>query len=165
MFLAHLPAGYLLGRALSHGSPDRRALVLTACAMSLLPDTDLLWFYLVDHRQTVHHAYLFHWPLFWIALAGLGWLMAKVLHRPRMLPFVGVSLAALLLHMLLDSVAGGIAWFAPFSEGELLFVTIPARHGRWVWNFVLHWTMALELILIAAAVLAFCRDLRRPQRA
>ncbi|WP_010138413.1 metal-dependent hydrolase [Oceanicola sp. S124] len=158
MFLAHLPAGYLLARQLA----KRRALILTGCAASLLPDTDLLWFYLVDQRQTLHHAYVFHWPLFWIATALAGWGLARVLNRPRILPFLGVALACLLLHMVLDSLAGGIAWLAPLSDLELRLVEVPARHGWWVWNFVLHWTMLVEVLILAAFAIALSRDLRRP---
>ena len=56
MFVAHIPAGYLLTRYLSRGHADRKALILTGLVASVLPDTDLLWFYLVDNRQTAHHA-------------------------------------------------------------------------------------------------------------
>lgn len=138
--------------------------MLTACAASLLPDTDLLWFYLVDNRQTVHHAYLFHWPLFWILMAGLAGLAAKLLQRPRALPYIGVSLAALLLHMLLDTLAGGISWLAPFRDHELRLVEVPSRHSWWVWNFVLHWTMALEVLILAAFASALFRDTGRGPR-
>lgn len=101
MFLAHLPAGYLLARELAKRRPERRALILTGCAASLL-------------------------------------------------------------HMALDSLAGGIAWLAPLSDLELRLVEVPARHGWWVWNFVLHWTMLIEVLILSAFAIALCRDLPRP---
>ncbi|WP_390881416.1 hypothetical protein [Cardiobacterium hominis] len=33
-------------------------------AGGLLPDIDMLWFYLVDHVH--HHRYPTHWPLLWL---------------------------------------------------------------------------------------------------
>jgi inner membrane protein len=42
MFVAHIPAGYLLSRYLSTGHADRKALILTGIVASVLPDTDLL---------------------------------------------------------------------------------------------------------------------------
>jgi inner membrane protein len=89
MFVAHIPAGYLLSRYLSRGHPDRKALILTGVVASVLPDTDLLWFYLVDNRQRVHHSYVFHWPLFWVACAACAWAVARILHRPRLYPSSG----------------------------------------------------------------------------
>ena len=54
MFIGHLPAGYLLGRAL------RRRLGLSAwfgweLVGSVFPDIDLLWFYTLGHHKTLHH--------------------------------------------------------------------------------------------------------------
>ena len=165
MFIAHLPAGYLLTRRIAAGSGNRRGLMAAGLAASVLPDLDLIWFYLVDNRQSVHHAYLFHWPLFWIALAGLTLGAARLARIRGAGPYVGVALAALLLHMVLDSIAAGIAWLAPFSDFEINLIEVPARHGWWVWNFVLHWTFGLELAILAAAGAALWRDTRRPDPA
>lgn len=162
MFIAHLPAGYLLTRRMAARARPRGALLAVGLAASVLPDLDLIWFYLVDDRQSVHHAYLFHWPLFWIALAGLALIGARLARWQAAVPFVLVALAALLLHLALDSIAAGIAWAAPFSDFEINLVEVPARHGWWVWNFVLHWTFALELAILAAAAGALWRDARRP---
>lgn len=160
MFIAHLPAGYLVSRWMARGQPRRKALIVTGLVASVLPDADLFWFYLVDARQTLHHAYVFHWPLFWLALAGLGWGMARLLHRPDLLPFLKVALACLLLHMALDSVAAEIGWLRPFSDRELHLVEVPAGQSWWVMNFVLHWTFAVELAITLFAALVLIRDLR-----
>lgn len=164
MFIAHLPAGYLLTRRMAAGQRNRRALMAVGLAASVLPDLDLIWFYLVDNRQSVHHAYLFHWPLFWVALAGLALGAARLAQICGAAPCIAVALAALLLHMALDSIAAGIAWAAPFSDLEVNLVQVPARHGWWVWNFVLHWTFALELAILAAAGVALWRDTRAARR-
>lgn len=157
MFIAHLPAGYLLARAVTRRRPDRRALVVTALLASVLPDLDLFWFYLVDQRQTVHHAYVFHWPLFWLGLGVSGFAGLRLMGWRRAEPYLGMAVLGLLLHMVLDSVAAEIHWLAPFSDWELELVTVPARYGWWVWNFLLHWTFGLELLITAIAALVWWR--------
>jgi inner membrane protein len=160
MFVAHIPAGYLLSRYLSRGHPDRKALILTGILASILPDTDLLWFYLVDNRQTVHHAYVFHWPLFWLACAACAWAVARIMNWTRLYPFIRVALACLLLHMVLDSIAAEILWLMPFAGYEVNLVKVPARYGWWVWNFILHWTFLAELAIVLAAGIMLWRDMR-----
>lgn len=152
MLIAHLPAGYLLSDRLAGRGPRRRALMVTGLIASVLPDTDLLWFYLVDGRQTLHHDFAFHWPLFWIAAVGLGWLVTRPFTAGAT-PFAGIALAGLMLHMILDSVAGGITWLAPFSPWSLRLVEVPATRDWWVWSFTLHWTFALELAILLCAAL------------
>ena len=158
MFIAHLPAGYLVSRALAGRCPQRAGLIATGLLASVVPDLDLLWFYLVDNRQTPHHSYIFHWPLFWIGLACAGLIVTRALRWRRGEPFILTALCCLLLHMVLDSVAAEIAWFAPFSSWELHLFEVPARHDWWVWNFVLHWTFALEIAIVVAAAIALWRD-------
>lgn len=161
MFIAHLPAGYLLARRMGRGHPQRTALIATGLVASILPDTDLLWFHLVDQRQTPHHAYMFHWPLFWVAGAALAWGGARLLKWRSVEPFIWVALAAVLLHMALDSVAAEIGWFRPFSDHGLNLVQVPARYDWWVWSFVLHWTFLAELAIVLAAGVTTWTDSRK----
>ena len=66
MLTAHLPAGYCLARL----SPRRAPYVLAAALLgAVLPDFDLLAFYLLDGRSIHHHRYWVHVPLFWAAAA------------------------------------------------------------------------------------------------
>lgn len=162
MFLAHMPAGYLVARRLSEGRAHRKALIATGLIASVLPDIDLFWFYLVDNRQTAHHAYVTHWPLFWVGLALVAWFIARVANKPQAEPFIAMGLAGTLLHMLLDSVAAEIAWLKPFSPLEIQLFHVPAIYDWWVWNFVLHWTFWLELAIIVVAAIIFWRDRRAP---
>ena len=53
--------------------------------------------------------------------------------------------AALLLHMVLDSIGGGILWGAPFSDHLYALVEVPASQPHWALSFLLHWTFLLEL--------------------
>jgi membrane-bound metal-dependent hydrolase YbcI (DUF457 family) len=157
VFIAHLPAGYLATRFVLHRHPApqplRRGLLALGMAASVLPDLDLLWFYFVDDRRQVHHAYLPHLPLAWIALFAAA---ALVLWMRRAGRAAWLRLlvfgANILLHVVLDSTAGGIRWLWPFSDAEFAMSHVPARHHPWYLNFVLHWTFALELAILAAAV-------------
>jgi len=57
-------------------------------------------------------------------------------------------------HLLLDSVVGDIYWLAPFSGKPYSMFTVPALYHPWWLNFILHWSFAFELALLAwAAVL------------
>lgn len=165
MFIAHLPAGYLLTQGLARGHPSRKALIATGLVASVLPDLDLVWFYLVNNRQNPHHEFVFHWPVFWVALAGVSWLAAQALGWRKAGPFIGVALAGLLLHMVLDSIAAGIAWLMPFRDAQINLVAVPARHGWWVWNFILHWTFLLELAICGWTALVLWRNQGQATRA
>jgi inner membrane protein len=157
VFIAHLPSGWLATRALlrAPAEPHRRRLLALGMFASILPDLDLLWFFFVDHRRTVHHAYLTHKPGAWLialAAAALGmWML-----RARRTAWLALAVlgANVMLHLVLDSTAGGIRWLWPASEAELALSHPPALHDPWWLNFVLHWTFALELAIVAAALAA-----------
>jgi inner membrane protein len=162
VFIGHVPAGYLatsalLDRAGATG-PTYRQLLAVGLAASVLPDADLLYFYLIDQRRQAHHAYLPHLPLVWVAtlgaVASILWLRRS--SRTTRL-FLGVVGANVLLHLVLDSVAGGVRWLWPWSDTEFRVVDVPARHRPWYLNFVLHWTFWLEIALTLAAAWVFQR--------
>jgi inner membrane protein len=165
VFIAHLPAGYLATRLILERQPVpeplRRRLLVLGMAAGVLPDLDLLWFYFVDHRRQVHHAYLPHLPLAWIALFAIAALVLWMGRASRM-TWLGILVfpAKILLHLVLDT-AGGIRWLWPFSDAEFAMSHVEARYRPWYLNFVLHWTFALELAILGAA-LGYAR---RPGRA
>ncbi|HEU0052432.1 MAG TPA: metal-dependent hydrolase [Longimicrobium sp.] len=160
MFVAHLPAGYLattalLDRAAMPPSPARRRLLAIGLAASVLPDLDLLWFYFVDNRQHVHHEFLPHLPLAWAVLA----VAAVVLRLRRAGRTAWLALAVLaanvFLHLALDTVAEGVEWLWPFSSAEFVLSHVKPGHDPWWLNFVLHWTFALEIALLTAALVVW----------
>ncbi|HEV3052353.1 MAG TPA: metal-dependent hydrolase [Longimicrobium sp.] len=170
MFIAHLPAGYLATRSILRrhpaAEPLRRRLLALGMAASVLPDLDLLWFYFVDQRRQVHHAYLPHLPLFWLAVFAAAALILRLRRAARSTWLATAVFAAnILLHLVLDTIAGGIRWLWPFSHAELVMAHVPARHEPWVLNFVLHWTFALELAILAAALLVAWRTGQSRSRA
>lgn len=167
VFIAHLPAGYLATRLILDRQPApeplRRRLLALGMIASALPDLDLLWFYFVSDRRQVHHAYLPHLPLAWIALLAA---LAVVLWMRRAGPMTWLGMlvfsANILLHQVLDTTAGGIRWLWPFSDAEFAMSHVEARQEPWYLNFVLHWTFALEVAILAAALLYASR--RRASR-
>lgn len=158
MFIAHLPAGYLLTRRIVGTRQGlRRAAFATGLTFSVLPDFDLLYFYLIDGRRTLHHDYWTHTPLFWLAVAATMALALRLAGKRQYLILVWVALANVLLHLLLDSIAADIRWFHPVLETRFNLVEIPARFQPWYLNFILHWTFAAEVAICAAAAWIWAR--------
>lgn len=153
MFFAHLPAGYLVSRYLIHRRPTLRHNWILAAGMlgGIFPDVDLLYLYLFDTTPQHHHTYWTHLPLAWVDLATLMWVAA----RHRDIAF-RQTLAAFLLgwlsHLLLDSITGDIWWLYPLIDQPYSLAKVEALHQPWWMNFVLHWSMALEVAIIAFAV-------------
>lgn len=108
MIFAHLPSGYLLGRGLG-GS--RRVLAAVMIG-SVAPDLDMLWFWLVDQGQTHHHRFWPHIPAVWALIALVTLPLTYWLARPW-LPALAGFLAAILMHLVLDTLNGGIMWRWP----------------------------------------------------
>jgi inner membrane protein len=144
MLIAHLPAGYLTARA---GGVDRGALLWATLLGSVFPDFDMIWFLFVDNGAIHHHRYWVHAPGFWLAVAAVTLPFLHGLWRRAALFF----LAAIFVHLILDTLAGGIMWLWPLSDHLYALVTVPASHGHWVLSFMAHWTFWLELAVIALA--------------
>ena len=141
MLTAHLPSGYIAARLAPRDIPAAMPVALIA---SVLPDFDMIWFLFVDHGAIHHHRYWVHIPIFWAAVAAVtlpllawrGWLSTGLL-------FFGV----IFLHLLLDSIGGGIMWAAPFDTRLHALVEVPADNGHWIASFILHWTFLAELAI------------------
>jgi inner membrane protein len=146
MLTAHLPSGYVLGRLL----PSRIPYLMPAALIgSVFPDLDMIWFHLIDDRAFHHHRYWVHIPAFWAAVAHVALPLAWWLDWLRT---ALVFFAAILMHLILDTIGGGVMWAAPFSDHLHELVTVPATYDHWVTNFVLHWTFLAELAIWIAAL-------------
>lgn len=162
MFIAHLPAGYiatkyLFDRIHALGIPAKWCLCAGLLG-AIAPDADLLYFYLLDERQHNHHTYFTHFPIFWVGL-----LLASVIWAYASRDKTGAALAAIfsvngLLHMVLDSVVGRIWWLAPFVDRPYSFATVAAQHDPWWLNFLLHWSFAIELLIVVWAIYVWHRS-------
>lgn len=154
MILAHLPSGYLFGRA--SGSCDR-AVLIAALIGSVAPDFDMLWFYLVDQGQTHHHRFWPHIPLVWAGIAALVLPLIAITARRWLAP-AAAFLGAVMMHLVLDTVNGGIMWLWPFSDRLVTLVTVPATRSNWVLSFLTHWSVLAEIAIILAAAILLVRD-------
>jgi inner membrane protein len=144
MLIAHLPAGYLTARA----AGQRQGPLLWAALLgSVFPDFDMIWFLFIDQGAIHHHKYWVHAPGFWLILGGLTLPFLRGTPRRAALMF----LAAVMVHLILDSIGGGIMWLWPLSDHLYSLVTVQPTHGHWVLSFMAHWTFWLELGVIAMA--------------
>lgn len=154
MFIAHLPAGYLLAKPLLRRYQPRyaTALLIVALVASVLPDADLFYFYWIDQQQHHHHSYWTHWPVFWLVIVAVGLSLGALLRQTWLWQATLMLGLGTGLHMLLDTVAGGIMWLAPWSTESIVLTTVTDRYDGWLWNFVWHWTAILELMIVILAL-------------
>ena len=145
MLTAHLPSGYVLARALPRGIPR---LMPVALVGAVFPDLDMIWFHFVDDGAIHHHRYWVHIPAFWLAVAVVALPLAA---WAGWLRTVAVFFAAILMHLLLDTISGGVMWGAPASGHLFALVTVPADYSHWIISFMLHWTFLLELVVCGTA--------------
>lgn len=159
MFIGHLPAGYLVFKAFS---PKTLSSAAFAAGMigSIAPDIDMFWFYGVDARSTHHHDYFTHRPFLWILIVLVGFCIAKWKSRHVGEIVICFGLGGV-LHMLLDSIVGKIAWAWPFFDGTNPLVVVPATHSNWIVSFLTHWTFLFELAITLIALWVFCVSWRR----
>lgn len=158
MITAHLPSGYLLGRTAQRYTPPHPWVMPAALIGAVLPDFDLIWFYLIDGQAIHHHRYWVHMPGFWLIVALVVLPLLRIMRR-ELLPVGRTFFAALLMHLCLDTIAGDIAWGWPFSDGFISLFTVPAAYDSFIWSYLLHWTFSLELMIWAAAIYLYFRDL------
>ncbi len=163
VIIGHIPAGYLatvlLRKYCRKWGINGLQVLLASLFGSIVPDTDLLWFYLVDNRQYHHHTYWPHYPIVWGAIMTLALLCFHATKYTRHSSLALVFGAAGMLHMVLDSIVGDIWWFAPWVDAPYSLFTVPARFDYWWLNFIFHWSFILE---IALCVSAYCVRVGRP---
>lgn len=166
MFIGHLPAGYLVSHVLikvikiKPGSKSYRRLIWTGLIASVIPDFDLLYFYLIDNRQTLHHHYFTHAPYFWVCFFIFTILIAAMSRSRIMYAGSLFILANTIMHLVLNTIVGKIRWGWPFFREDTVLFTVPAVYDWWVWNFVLHWTFLFEVAVVLLATLVFLASTR-----
>lgn len=155
MFIAHIPAGYLIGRLCAYRAPDMNArdLVIAGMAGGFFPDTDLFYGAIVDGGSIHHHLYWTHLPLFWLGIHALMVVMLKCCDSNRFSAQRSLLTAFLLgiwSHLLLDSVAGDIWWW-PWGEPFSL-AHVASSYSPWWLNYLLHWTGLIEVVIVCSAI-------------
>ena len=150
MFIGHLPAGYVLTKSVQKNIKTTKYLWVGLVA-SVLPDIDILYFYLIDNRQNLHHSYWIHIPFYWLLIGvftfGVIWLLKKKDYYIAAVIFF----ANIFLHLLLDTIVGKVEWFYPLTDQVYFFFDVPAVYNFWVYNFIFHWTFLFEISVIFLA--------------
>jgi inner membrane protein len=145
MLIAHLPAGYITARAAGAQSGP---VFWAALLGSVFPDFDMIWFLFTDQGSIHHYKYWVHAPGFWAFVAAVTLPFLKGIQRAAAIWF----LIAILVHLVLDSIGGGIMWLWPLSDHLFTLIEVPATQSHWVLSFILHWTFVAEVAVIGFAV-------------
>lgn len=161
MFIAHLPAGYVLTKMVQKKTSTIKYLFIGLIG-SIFPDTDLLYFFLIDNQQHLHHGYWIHIPFYWMLISittfSIIWIFKK---RNYYVPAT-IFFLSVFLHLILDTLVGKIEWAQPFTKHAFFLFDVPAVHDFWILNFVFHWTFAFEIILIVCAFLVMTQKRFKP---
>lgn len=160
MFIAHLPLGYItaqfaISRYQVQPNLQKKLLFVTLLA-SVLPDFDLFYFYLVDSSKH-HHLYFPHIPIFWLVLFAIVGLWLYIRKSVSMI-FFALFAINISLHIMLDSLVGDIWWLYPWVDQPYALFTVPAVYQTWWLNFVVHWTFAVELLILAIAIIVWRKN-------
>lgn len=155
MFIAHIPASYLLAKVTTRRRLSNFHLFALSFG-SIFPDIDLFRFYLIDNHQYHHHSYWTHRPFIWAAIfiVALG---LTVMTKAKGKLVMCLFFMATLLHMALDTIVGEIAWLWPLTNQTWTPIHILDTHEIWILNFFLHWTFAVELTICVIAIFVFIK--------
>ncbi|MGI0115699.1 metal-dependent hydrolase [Zooshikella sp. RANM57] len=167
MFIAHLPAGYLLSKywlsTFNENSVNRKLLLAIGLLSSILPDLDLIYFYWIDNQQHSHHTYLSHIPIFWAGLFLVLLSISTIVQSRVIKHFVVISALNIILHFILDSVVGDILWLYPFNSDPYALFHVSPKYEWWVLNFFLHWSFLFEIGIIIFAWQRFLNSKKKYQ--
>ncbi len=128
MFIAHLPAGYLLAKTIRLRTPGRKAVMTAALLGAIAPDLDLFYFYTLDGRQHHHHSYWTHYPSVWFALMLLAWGASRIKPWSTGGTWLLIFSMSGFLHLLLDCIVGDIPLLAPWSMRFHALATVQAQY-------------------------------------
>jgi membrane-bound metal-dependent hydrolase YbcI (DUF457 family) len=152
MFLAHLPTGYLVGASLARRWPQAITPAAWAAVLfgSVAPDLDLIYFYFLSDHSVNHHIYPPHVPIVWLAASCLvGLCLGCGPQRWRVV--WAMFCTGWLLHLVLDTVAGGIWWLWPWVTTPYVLMEVPRRFDNSWLNFISHPSILLEVIIIVVS--------------
>ncbi|MAF25694.1 hypothetical protein CL634_09010 [bacterium] len=165
MIIAHIPAGYLVGKASSLFSRKNRNIYMCAGILgSFAPDLDVIYFYQYTDHTVNHHYFWSHIPYYWMVIAGYSLFLLLLLGKRS---FLAGSMFFLnvFLHLALDTVVGGIAWRYPKDDTLMRLIDVPAKlnpteiydYGLpgWILNIANHWTFQIELAIVFTAAIVF----------
>ncbi|MBU2710008.1 metal-dependent hydrolase [Zooshikella harenae] len=155
MFIAHLPAGYLISKywvsKFNENKDNGKLLLAIGLFSSILPDLDLIYFYWIDNQLHSHHTYWSQIPVFWLGLFLVLLLISTVTQKQIIKHIIVIAASCIILHLILDTVVGDILWLYPFNNIPYALFHINPKYRWWVLNFFLHWSFLFEIGIILVA--------------
>ncbi|MGL4666876.1 MAG: metal-dependent hydrolase [Saezia sp.] len=159
MFIAHIPSGYitvkLLCKRIKQPSLSIKWLFFWGLLGSVAPDLDMFYFYLIDARQNNHHSYWSHYPILWFPALFMSYVSYRRSSSQRFKNFmVYATLFSFTgcMHLILDSVVGGIWWLAPFIDRPYSLFPIYPKFKIWWLNFIISWVFLIEILITSYAI-------------
>jgi hypothetical protein len=164
MFLAHLPAAFLLGAVIKQHWPTALTRAGWAALLlgSIAPDAD--WLYFLSTRQALdhHHECAPHLPMVWLgASVVVALALALALRRAprRYQALAAMASLGWLSHLLLDGLVGELWWFAPWVDTSTLGFLAYPRFEMLQYGLLHRPSIWLECAIIAVAAYQGCRML------
>ncbi len=161
MIIGHLPLGYLstkiVGSMFKKNIAKMNLFIFAGIFGSILPDLDMFYFYIFDHRQHHHHTYWIHIPIYWGIILLFSFLILYI-SKKSFLPILGIFGMNVFFHFLADSIVGDIWWLSPFIDKPYSFFTVPAIYKPWWLNFIFHWSFLLEIFITFTAIYVFIKS-------
>lgn len=151
MFIGHLPAGYIVSDIICKIGEEkivsRKACIMWGMLGSVVPDLDMICFYLWDDRRYHHHTYATHFPVVWIVLIIMALFWLKCGNKLKYAQAAALFTINGMFHLCLDSIVGDIYWLAPFGDKAYALFTVPALYQPWWLNFMMHWSFGVEIVI------------------
>lgn len=169
MLSAHIPSGYLIAHHVPPANSPTFGMVGFVIAGSLLPDIDMIAFFLLDHGSFHHRHYWTHIPMFWLivfamTLSALS-LFESLVSLPSSHKYMTLFFGGILGHLLVDTFTGPVLWLYPLTTTPFELIEVPATRSHWVLSYILHWSFAAEIALWLGAAWTFAVMQTKKRRA
>jgi len=159
MLIAHIPAGYIVAKTFKQ---EKKSLIVSSLIFSVWPDLGLIYFYFFDNA-TSHRHYFPHLPIVMIMIFILTVPLYHMKFFEKMKMYYVLFFVNWLMHLILDTFTERIFWLYPFSDEGFMLIEIPAVYNHWIISFILHWSFAVELAIVAFALILFFKAKKTKQ--
>lgn len=166
MFLAHLPSGYIAAKFFEKkflNNISKKWLYFWVLLGSIAPDLDIFYFYFIDHKQHNHHSYWSHYPILWFPLLIICYFLyqsKKLKHHQNTLLYATLFSFMGCVHLILDSIGGGIWWLAPFKNKAYSIFSTNGQYDIWWFYLIFSKVFIIELLITAFALFLWRKDKR-----
>ena len=173
MILAHPAAGYLITAFWESnvGKADRFALEswqlhCIGFVAASLPDVDMVYQLIFDPREVSHRLYWSHTPIYWLIISLFMLSFLSFFGKKVYLYLAKLVSLQIFVHLLLDSVVGGLRWLYPWSLQRYgLVPSLPGPYAERHLRILFHWTFIFEVVIIFFALGLFMQRQKRADEA